>query len=174
MKQDNVTFNHEKILNIYVLYEINESNNISDYVTLENCLFGAVRLTKRADINKYKYSENGIEFERKEYYSIGDQVCRNVIIFGVDMSSFPHIDNKEEDILIFGKGPTQGLGEHSLPAKKLYLINFIEENTKLCLSLHYNGANTYFFVNGTEIVEFKAKDSEITTYLLCLGNISKD
>ena len=42
------------------------------------------------------------------------------------------------------------------------------------MSLHYNGANSYLFVNGTEIIKFKAKDSEITAYPLCLGNISKD
>ena len=62
------------------------------------------------------------------------------------MSSSPHIDNKKKDILILGKGPTQGL-EHTLTAEKLYSINFTKQNTKLCLSLHYNGANSYLFVN---------------------------
>ena len=89
------------------------------------------------------------------------------------MSSSSHIDNKLKDILNLGKGPTQGL-EHTLTAEKLYPINFTKENTKFCLSLHYNGANSYLFVNGTEIIKFKAKDSEITAYPLCLGNISKD
>ena len=56
----------------------------------------------------------------------------------------------------------------------MYSINFTKENTKCCLSLHYNGANSYLFVNGTEIIKFKAKDSEITPYQLRLGNISKD
>ena len=49
-----------------------------------------------------------------------------------------------------------------------------ENNKKFCLSLHYNGANSYLFVNGTEIHKFKAKDSEIVASPLCLGNISKD
>ena len=89
------------------------------------------------------------------------------------MSSSSHIDSKKKDILILSKGPTQGL-EHTLTAEKLYSINFTKENTKFCLSLHYNGANSYLFVNGTEIIKFKAKDSEITAYPLCLGNISKD
>ena len=53
-------------------------------------------------------------------------------------------------------------------------INFIKKNTKFCLRLHYNGANSYLFVCGTEIIKFKAKDSEIVPYVLCLGNISKD
>ena len=52
MKQDKVTFNHGKVENIYTVYEISKSTIISDYPTLENCLFGAVALTKNADINK--------------------------------------------------------------------------------------------------------------------------
>ena len=75
--------------------------------------------TKHADVDQYKYSGYGIGFDRKGSYSIGNEISRNVIIFGVDMSS----------------------------------------STK---------------INGTVIIEFKAKDSEINPYELCLGNISKD
>ena len=56
----------------------------------------------------------------------------------------------------------------------MYSINFTENNKKFCLSLHYNGANSYLFVNSREIYKFKAKDSEIVATPLCLGNISKD
>ena len=56
----------------------------------------------------------------------------------------------------------------------MYSINFAVAKNKFCLSLHYNGANSYLFVNGTEIIKFKAKDSEIVTSPLCLRNISKD
>ena len=56
----------------------------------------------------------------------------------------------------------------------MYSINFTKEDTKFCLSLHYTGGNSYFFVNGTEIIKFKAKDSEIVVYPLCLGNVSND
>ena len=90
------------------------------------------------------------------------------------MDLSPHIDNKEKDILILGKGPTQGLGEHSFTAEKVYSINFTLTKKKICSSLHYNGANGYLFVNGTEIYKFKAKDSKIAASSLCLGNISKD
>ena len=69
------------------------------------------------------------------------------------------IDNKKEDILILGKGPTQWL-KHILTGEKMYLINVIVTKKKFCLSLHVNGANSYLFVNGTEIYKFKAKDSE--------------
>ena len=73
----------------------------------------------------------------------------------------------------FGEGPTQGL-EHALAAEKLYSINFSKNNTTFCLILYYNGANSYLFLNGTEIIKFKAKNSEIKAYSLCLRNISKD
>ena len=56
----------------------------------------------------------------------------------------------------------------------MYSINFTKVNTKFYLSLHYNGANSYLFVNGTEIHKFTAKDSEIVPNNLCLGNVSKD
>ena len=83
------------------------------------------------------------------------------------MSSSAQIDNKEKDILVLGKRPSQGL-EHTLTAEKMYHINFTVTTTKFCLSLHYNGANSYLFVNGTEIYKFKAKDSETVARPLCL------
>ena len=73
-----------------------------------------------------------------------------------------------------GKGPTQGLGEHLLTTEKMCSINFSATGRRFCLSLHFNGANSYLFVNGTEMIKFKAKDSELTSTILCLGNISKD
>ena len=89
------------------------------------------------------------------------------------MSSSAHIDNKKKDILVLGKGPTQGL-ESTLTAEKVYSINFSRGGKKFCLSLHYTRANSYLFVNDTEIILFKARDSEIVATSLCLGNISKD
>ena len=133
---------------------------------------GAVNLTKNADIDKYGYSGYGTGFDRRSSFSFpGGEFGQNVLIFGVDMSFFAHIDNKKKDILVIG--PTQGL-EHTLTAEKMYSINFTVTKKKFCLSLHYNGANSYLFVNGTETYKFKAKDSEIVATPLCLGNISKD
>ena len=68
MKQDSVTFNHKKIVNIYIVYEIEKSVNISSYPTLENSLFGAVKLTKHVDVDLYKYPGYGIGFDRKGTY----------------------------------------------------------------------------------------------------------
>ena len=129
-------------------------------------------MTKNADIDKY--SGYGIGFDRHgSFSSPGIGLGRNVIIFGVDMSFSIKIDNRKKDILILDEGPTQGL-EHKLSAEKMYSIYFTEHNKKLCLSLHYNGANSYLFVNGKEFHNFKAKDSDIVATSLCLGNISKD
>ena len=78
----------------------------------------------------------------------------------------------KKDILILGRGPRQGL-EHTLTAEKMDSINFTLTKKKFCLGLRCNGANSYLFVNRTEIYKFKAKDSEIVATTLCLGNISK-
>ena len=88
------------------------------------------------------------------------------------MSSSAHINNKKKDILILGKGPTQGL-EHTLTVKKMYSTNFPLTKKKFCISLHYKGENSYLFVSGTEIYIFKTKNSEIVATPLCLGNIFK-
>ena len=80
---------------------------------------------------------------------------------------------RKKDILVLGRGQTQGL-ESTLTVEKMYSINFRVTKKKLCLSLHYNGANSYLFVNGTKICKFKVKDSEIVASPLCLVNISKD
>ena len=89
-----------------------------------------------------------LDLIEKDFFLIGDEVGRNIIIFGADMTLSSHIDNKKNNISILVKGPTQGL-EHILAAEKLYSVNFTKENTNFCLSLHYNGANSCLFVNGT-------------------------
>ena len=108
-------------------------------------------MTKNADIDKYGYSGYGIGFDRRSSISFpGGAFGQKVIIFGVDMSSSVHIDNKKKYILILGRGPTQGL-EHKLTSEKMYSISFNVTRKKFCLNLHYNRANRSFFVNGTEI-----------------------
>ena len=130
-------------------------------------------MPKNADPDKYVYSGYGIEL-RSEFLLPDCSLGKNVIIFGVDVSSSVHIDNKEKDILILGKGSRQGLNDTTLTAEAQYSINFSRLNGKFYLSLHYNGSNSFLFVNATKIYQFKAKDSEIKKYPLCLGNISGD
>ena len=173
LKTVNVTYDYGSIVNIYIIYELGASSSNDGNATLKNCLFGAVTLTKNADIEKYGYSGFGIGFDRKLSFSFPSTgFGQNVLIFGVDMSS-SHIDNKKKNILVLRKRPTQGL-EHTLTAEKMYSINFTGTNKNICLSLHYNGANSYLFDNGTEIYKFKVKDSEIVVDPICLGNIPKD
>ena len=175
LKQDKVTFNHKKVVNIYIVYELKKIAAIgNNFPALQNALFDAVTLTKNTDIDKYEYSGYGIAFDRRSSFLFpGGGFGQNVLIFGVDMSSSAHIDNKKKDILVLEKGPTQGL-EYALTAEKIYSYNLTVTKKKFCLNLHYNGANSYLFVNGKEIYKFKAKDSEIVATPLCLGNISKD
>ena len=129
-------------------------------------------MTENTDIDKYGYSGFGIRFDRRSCFSFpGGRFGQNALIFGEDMSFSAHIDNKKKDILVLGKGPTQGL-EYTLTAEKMYSINFTMTKKKFCLSLDYNGGNSYLFLNGTETDKFQAK--EIAAAPLCLGNISKD
>ena len=93
-----------------------------------------------------------------------------MLVLGGDKSTSIDIDNKKKDILVLGRGPTLGL-ESTLTAEKMYSINFTVKKKKF--SLHYNGGNSYLFLNGTEIIKFKAKESEVVEIPLCLGNISK-
>ena len=97
MKQSKITYTHKKIVNIYIVYELSTSNSHSDDSTLKNCLFGAATLTKNADIDKYGYSGYGIGFDRRSSFSFpSGGFGQNVLIFGVDMSSSAHIDNKKK------------------------------------------------------------------------------
>ena len=97
LRQPKVSYTHEKTVNIYIVCEITRSSSHSDDPTPKNCSFGAVTLTKNADIYKYWYSGHGIGFDRKSSFSFpGSGFCQNVLIFWADMNSFAHIDNKKK------------------------------------------------------------------------------
>ena len=167
LKEDEAKRNSDKIINIYIVYDLQSNPNYNPDFTLENCLFGAVKITKNTDVDIYKYSGYGIGFDGRGIFTHPTgSFANNAIILGVDMSSSVHIDNKGKDILILGSVPTQGLGEHSLTAEKMYSINFSATGRKFCLSLHYNGTNSCLFVNGTEIIKFKTKVSELDSNIV--------
>ena len=124
LKQSNHIFTHKKVVNIYIVYELAASSSLNSDPRIKNCLFGAVTLTKNADIEKYKYSGYGIGFDRRSSFSFpSGGFGQNVLIFYADMSTSTHIDNKKKDILVLGRGPTQEL-ESTLTAQKMYSINF--------------------------------------------------
>ena len=92
-------------------------------------------MTKNDDINKCKYSGYGIGFDRHGFFSHpSGGTGRNIIIFGVDISSTTKIDNREKDISTLGKDPKQG-SEYILSAGKMYSINFTENNKKKLFEL---------------------------------------
>ena len=166
----------KKVINLYVSYTLgHQLRNLNTNFTLGNCLSGYVKLTKNFDLDKYKYSGYGIGFDSRSEFSFTDESYgKNVIIFGADMSSSVHVDNKGKDILILGEGPTQGLYDTTLTAEAIYPINFTQSGKRFVLSLHYKGSNSLFFVNAAKVYQFKAKNSEINDYARCLGHISKD
>ena len=132
-------------------------------------------LTKNADPDKYVYTIYGTGFDLRSEFSLSDDsMGKTFIIFGADMSSPVHVDNKEKYILILGEGPTQGLYDTTLTAEAIYPINLTQSGRRFVSSLRYNGGDSFLFVNTVEIYQFKAKDSEIKDYALCLGNTSKD
>ena len=126
LKEDEVKSKFQKIINIYIVYDLESNLNYNPDFTLENCLIGGVKITKNADVDKYKYSGYGIGFDGRGVFAHpDDSFSNNAIIFGVDMSSSVLIDNKGKYILILGSGPTQGLGENSLTAEKKYIQSIL-------------------------------------------------
>ena len=97
---------------------------------------------------------------------------KNVIIFGVDNSLSVLIDKRKKIMLILGEGQTDGLDDTKIATEDKYSINITESRKKNCLSLHYNGKNSFWNANGVNISHFKTKDPETKIYPLCLGNIS--
>ena len=97
LKQPKISYNHRAIVNIYIAYEIGACGSHDNDPTLKNYLFGAFKLTKNADIDGYGYSGYGIGFDRISSFSFpGGRFGQNVLIFGADMSSCAHIDNKKK------------------------------------------------------------------------------
>ena len=110
LKQPQISYSHGKVVNIYIVFELGASSSHGNDPSLKNCLFGAVSLTKNADIDNNGYSGYKIEIDRRGSFSFpGGGIGQNLLIFGVDMSFSAHNDNKKKDILALGIGPTQGL-----------------------------------------------------------------
>ena len=160
------------LLNIYIVYLIDSISNSrnTDY-TVQNAFFGGVKITKNAtDTSKHKYQGYGICFDEGGMFSMGNiNDGRNVLIFRVHESSLVHKNNKANNIIfIIGDGFVQGINDTTLYAEKLYSQNFTAVNKKFVLSLHYNGDDSYLFVNGKLELKFKAQDDQVVKEILCL------
>ena len=91
------TIFHGGIVNIYIVYDITNNFNATNYPTLKYCFFESVKLTKLVDIDQHKCSGYGIEFDGKGFFSISNEIGRNLIIFEVDMCSSTKIDNDKKE-----------------------------------------------------------------------------
>ena len=124
-----------------------------------------MQITKNADTSKYDYKGCGICFdERSEFgHTITEggfahtTDARKVLIFGAGMSFSVHKTNRANHIYLMGTGLTQGIHDTTIYAEKNFYRNFTDPGKKFVLSLHYNGDNSYLFVNGRQELKFKAK-----------------
>ena len=166
---------NNNVINIDIVYKIKPIFRLGDY-TVQNALFGGVKITKNAtDISKHKYEGYGICFDEGGTFSKGNiSNGKNVLIFGVHENSFVHANNKANNIYVMADLFVQGINDTTLYAEKLYRQHFTVVNKKFVLSLHYNGDDSYLFVNGKRELKFKAKNDQIVKEISCLGNISDD
>ena len=166
------------VINIYCIYELDPiASTRDDTFTIQNALFGAMQITKNDDTSKYKYKGYGICFDEGVTFSKRNiNNGRNALIFGVHESSLVHANNTANNIYVMGDLFVQGINDTTLYAEKIYSQNSqnSQPSKKFVLSLHYNGKNSYLFVNGKEELKFKTKTNQIIQKNLCLGNVSND
>ena len=173
--QQNITKDlNNVIINIYCVYKLDSiSSSRDDTFTVQNALFGAMQITKNADTSKYKYKGYDICFDEGGSFSKGNiSNGKNVLIFGVDESSLIHANNKANNIYVMGDLFVQGINDTTLYAEKIYSQNFTQPSKKFVLRLHYNGNDSYLFVNGKQELKFKAKTDQLVKEELCIGNLS--
>ena len=167
------------IINICCVYKLDPIASSSDTsFTIQDALFGAMQITKNAtDNSKNNYKGYGICFGERSQFghtrTEGGRTYttngRNVLIFGADMNFRIHATNRANHIYVMGDGLTQGIHDTTLYAEKKYFRNFTEPNVKFVVSLHYNGNDSYLFVNGRQELKFKAKNDQIISEKICLG-----
>ena len=105
---------------------------------------------------------------------MGNDFARNIVVFGADNTSSSHVDNRHNNFLVLGEGPTDDIKGSAGTAEKTFSINFSILKTKFCLSLHYNDANSHLFVNRKEIYKFKTDNRNVSFLTqFCLGSISE-
>ena len=93
------------------------------------------------------YIRYGITFDSGGSWTFDNGTARNVIIFGVDSTSSSHVDNRKNNFLTLGLGPTYGINVKFDSSEKKFSINFTKANTISCLNLYYNNDNSYLFVH---------------------------
>ena len=128
IKQNKLGYARVKIVNLYIVYELNNRKVDSPYFTVQNGLFGAVKITKNVNTSHYKYEGYGICFDGESSFSFGNRIdAKNVIIFGVKNSNSSHSTNKTQNIYVLGKYFVQGINNTTIYAEKIYKTNFTEQ-----------------------------------------------
>ena len=174
--------NNNNAINIYCFYKLGPLASSRDTsFTIQNILFGAMQITKNAtDNSKNNYKGYGICFDERSHFShtitedgrAHTANGKNVLIFGADMSFSTHATNRTHHIYLMGDGLMQGINDTTLYVEKNYWRNFTDPRKKFIISLHYNGDESYFFVNGRQELKFKAKTDQLVKEKLCIGNLS--
>ena len=172
--------NNNNAINIYCVYKLDQIASSRDTTfTIQNALFGAMQITKNATNNsKNNYKGHGVCFDERSQFDhtiteggfAHTTNGRNVLIFGADMSFSAHATNRAKHLM--GEGLTQGINDTTIYVKKKYYRNFTDPGKKFVLSLHYNGDNSYLFVNGRQELKFKCKTDQLVKEKLCIGNLS--
>ena len=139
-----------------------------------------MQITKNADTSKCNYKGYGIWFD--EGGTFGHTITEggfthttnatNVLIFGVDMSFSVHATNRANHIYVMGTEFVQGINDTTIYAEKNFYRIFTDPGKKFVLSLHYNGNNSYLFVNGRQELKFKCKTDQLVKERLCIANLS--
>ena len=106
-------------------------------------------MTKNVDKSKFTYNGQILAFDGKGFWSVINDIARNLVIFGAGNSSSPHTDNPKHYFLMLEEGPL--ILMIALVQQKKNSINFSKADTKFSLSLHYNGDEIYLYVNKTGI-----------------------
>ena len=173
---------NKNVVNIYIVYKLDPLVSSRDKsFSIQNALFGVMQITKNAtDNSKNNYKGCAICFdERSEFgHTITEGSfahtadAKNVLIFGADMSFSVHASNRANHIHLMGTGLTQGINDTTIYAEKNFYINFTDFGKKSMQSLHYNGDDSYLFVNGRQELKFKAKTDQLVKEKLCIGNLS--
>ena len=139
MKQSKIAYAHGAGINIYIVYKLQKRTKDSD-MTLENSLFGAIKITKDVNTSHYRYSGYGISLDSGSSFSFGDSIsAKNVIMFGCDMSFSSHANSRTNIIYVLVKDFIQGIHGATVYAEKIYKTDFTQQDKKFVLSLHYNG-----------------------------------
>ena len=171
--------NNYNVINIYVVYKFHPIASSRDTTfTIQNALFGAMQITKNSNTSKYDYKGYGICFDEGNQFRhtiteggfAHTTNARNV--FGADMSFSVHAPNRANHIYVMGKEFVQGINDTTIYAEKSFYRNFTDSGKKFMLSLHYNGNNSYLFVNGRQESKFKCKTDQLVKEKLCIGNLS--